>query len=125
MFRGWLIISLSFFLAQALAARAETELLMFEETNCYWCLKWEREIADIYPKTTEGKIAPVKHLDIRDVIPSEYSLKLGLNFTPTFVLVHNGKEQSRIEGYPGEDFFWGLLGRMLQDIETTDKKETH
>jgi hypothetical protein len=26
-----------------------------------------------------------------------------------------GQEAGRIEGYPGEDFFWGLLGRMLEE----------
>jgi hypothetical protein len=36
-----------------------------------------------------------------------------LTFTPTFVLMVDGIEVSRIEGYPGEDFFWGLLERML------------
>jgi hypothetical protein len=36
-----------------------------------------------------------------------------LHFTPTFVLMVDGVEASRIEGYPGEDFFWGLLGQML------------
>lgn len=36
-----------------------------------------------------------------------------VTFTPTFVLLVNGTERNRIEGYPGEDFFWGLLGQML------------
>jgi hypothetical protein len=36
-------------------------------------------------------------------------------FTPTFVLVEDGQELARIEGYPGEDFFWGLLARMLEE----------
>ena len=36
-----------------------------------------------------------------------------IRFTPTFVLVDDGREIGRIEGYPGEDFFWGLLERLL------------
>ncbi len=43
-------------------------------------------------------------------------------FTPTFVLVENGVELARIEGYPGEDFFWGLLGMILK--QNTDFKGT-
>jgi hypothetical protein len=31
------------------------------------------------------------------------------------VLVKDGVEVARLEGYPGEDFFWGLLGRMLSE----------
>ena len=40
-------------------------------------------------------------------------------FTPTFVLVREGRELARIEGYPGEDFFWGLLAAMLRDAGVT------
>jgi hypothetical protein len=36
-----------------------------------------------------------------------------VNFTPTFILTVDGIEQSRIEGYPEDLFFWGLLGQML------------
>ncbi|MEM9523423.1 MAG: hypothetical protein AAF982_05430, partial [Pseudomonadota bacterium] len=38
-------------------------------------------------------------------------------YTPTFVLMKDGREYGRIEGYPGEDFFWGLLGRMIKEME--------
>ncbi|WP_339106674.1 hypothetical protein [Roseovarius rhodophyticola] len=37
---------------------AETYLLMAEEQGCYWCARWNEEIAHIYPKTAEGKTAP-------------------------------------------------------------------
>ena len=36
-----------------------------------------------------------------------------LTFTPTFAVVENGWEVGRIRGYPGDDFFWGLLGQIL------------
>jgi hypothetical protein len=35
-------------------------------------------------------------------------------YTPTFVLAENGEELGRIEGYPGDAFFWGLLERLLE-----------
>jgi hypothetical protein len=41
------------------------------------------------------------------------ALKSPVRFTPTFVLVQDGRELGRIEGYPGEDFFWGLLERLM------------
>ena len=36
--------------------------------------------------------------------------------TPTFVLVHEGEEVGRLRGYPGDQFFWGLLGGMLERL---------
>ena len=43
-----------------MASLAETYLLMAEEQGCYWCARWDDEIAHIYPKTDEGKTAPLR-----------------------------------------------------------------
>ena len=101
----------------ATAATAESVLVMVEEHGCVWCARWNAEIAPIYPKTSEGKAAPLRRLDINQTMPAELSFKGKLHFTPTFVLMVDGKEISRLEGYPGEDFFWGLLGQMLKTAE--------
>lgn len=97
----------------ALPARSETRLIMAEEEGCMWCARWNEEIGPIYPKTPEGRAAPLQRLDVHDPLPAELQFNRSLHFTPTFVLMVDGVEASRIEGYPGEDFFWGLLGQML------------
>lgn len=96
------------------AVRADVTLMMAEEPGCIWCARWNAEIAPIYPKTDEGKAAPLRRVDVTGTIPDDIQLVRRINFTPTFVLLINGSEVSRIEGYPGEDFFWGLLGVMLE-----------
>ena len=98
-------------------SRADPVLVMAEEPGCMWCAAWNRDIGPIYGKTGEGAAAPLRRIDITDPIPDDISLARGINFTPTFVLLVDGAEVSRLEGYPGEDFFWGLLGRMLDDGE--------
>ena len=35
-------------------------------------------------------------------------------FTPTFILTKNLKEIARIEGYIGDDLFWGMLEVVLK-----------
>lgn len=92
---------------------AETTLLMAEEPGCIWCARWNSEISQIYPKTGEGAAAPLRRINVQDPLPDDIKLARRVNYTPTFVLLVDGREQSRIEGYPGEDFFWGLLGHML------------
>lgn len=88
-----------------------------------WCARWNAEIAPIYPKTPEGQAAPLRRIDVNDPIPDDLTLKTAPHFTPTFILVDDGIEVARIEGYPGEDFFWGLLGVMLkQAITMPDQK---
>ena len=95
------------------SAAAELRLLMAEETGCYWCAKWNEEIAHIYPKTAEGRAAPLKRYDLHSETP-DVVFEKRVHFTPTFILVDEGKELGRIEGYPGEDFFWGLLSMMFE-----------
>ena len=92
------------------------ELVMFEQDACEWCEAWEEDIGVIYGKTPEGKQAPLRRVDIFSDRPSDLVWLRGARFTPTFVLIEDGREIGRIDGYPGEDFFWGLLGKMLQGL---------
>jgi thioredoxin-related protein len=94
-------------------ATADPVLLMAEEDGCYWCARWHKEIAHIYPKTAEGRAAPLRRYDLHGDTP-DVVFDRKVRFTPTFILVENGQELGRIEGYPGEDFFWGLLGMMFE-----------
>lgn len=96
------------------SAMAERYLLMAEETGCYWCAQWDREIAEIYPKTAEGQAAPLRRFDLHSETPKDVTFERRVHYTPTFILVQDGVEVGRIEGYPGEDFFWGLLSMMFQ-----------
>ncbi|MCV3272771.1 hypothetical protein MUB52_15160 [Roseobacter sp. WL0113] len=92
---------------------AETYLLMAEEKGCFWCARWNAEIAHIYPKTAQGRTAPLRRYDLHDDTPN-VELTGKVRFTPTFLLIEDGIEVGRIEGYPGEDFFWGLLTKMFE-----------
>ena len=100
-----------------LPLRAEVQLLMAEEPGCMWCARWNAEIGTIYPKTGEGEVAPLRRVDMTKPIPDDIQLVRRVSFSPTFVLLVDGAEVNRIEGYPGEDFFWGLLGQMLAHAE--------
>ncbi len=99
------------------ALSAETFLLMAEEEGCMWCARWNKDVSTEYPLTAEGRAAPLRRVDIHKTLPEGIELDSALRLTPTFVLVKDGREVSRIEGYPGEDFFWGLLNRMLTQAD--------
>ncbi|MCV6547117.1 MAG: thioredoxin family protein [Cohaesibacter sp.] len=96
------------------------ELVMVEEAGCLWCERWLEEIGPIYPKTDEGKRAPLRRIDISDPLPKNMQISRRFLYTPTFILMQNGQEKGRIEGYPGDHFFWGLLAQMLASV---DKKQ--
>lgn len=119
MARALLILVFSWF---PLQLSAETLLLMAEEDGCMWCARWNAEISEAYPKTTEGRTAPLVRFDMYDAPPDGITLLSSVRFSPTFILVRNGIEVDRIEGYPGEEFFWGLLGMMLERSEVPFKE---
>ncbi len=91
-------------------------LVMVEQQGCIYCAKWNAEISHIYPKTDEGRRAPLLRVDLHD-LPEDIDFASRPVFTPTFVLVEDGKELGRMEGYAGDEFFWFILGKLLDDNE--------
>jgi len=93
-----------------------TELVMLEQRGCVWCERWHAEIGAAYPNTAEGKIAPLRPVDIDEPLPDDLSFLTIERFTPTFVLVYEGREIGRIRGYGGNEFFWFLLSEMIDKL---------
>ena len=121
---AWIRAVISSFLLMLFAgapARAETILIMFEEIGCPYCEQWHDEIGIVYHNTTEGKQARLIVQDLDDPLPKGVVIGAEPYYAPTFILVDDGKEVGRIEGYPGEDFFWGLLGLILEKIPGATK----
>ncbi|WP_422377932.1 transcriptional regulator [Roseibium sp.] len=92
------------------------ELIMVEQPGCSWCQRWNEEIGVAYPKTEEGKAAPLRRVDITEGWPEDLEGVPRERLTPTFILVSDGKEIDRLRGYPGEHFFWPLLSAMLEKL---------
>ena len=110
------MVSPSLVLAPALAA----DLVMLEQPGCVWCKRFNEEIAPQYAKTEEGRRAPLRRVDITKPWPEDLAAVAPERLTPTFVLVDEGKEISRIRGYPGDEFFWSLLDGMLDMLPPQD-----
>lgn len=100
-------------LLAALPLRA-ADLVMVEQPGCAWCARWDAEIAPAYPKTAEGRFAPLRRVQLR-ALPGDLEIARRVSFTPTFLIVENGREVARLEGYPGEDFFWPVLEKLLAE----------
>jgi hypothetical protein len=100
-------------LAVFFSAADAAELIMFRREGCSWCARWDREIGAIYSKTDLGRRAPLRMIDL-DRDASLVRTRGPIIYTPTFVLAAHGREVGRIEGYPGDAFFWGLLERLLE-----------
>jgi hypothetical protein len=96
-----------------IAPALSAELVMYRRAGCPYCLAWDREIGPVYPKTEIGKTLPLRQVHLDKGKDVSVELKSPIRFTPTFVVVEEGREKARIEGYPGEFFFWGVLEKLL------------
>ena len=100
--------------------RAESSnlgLLMIDDTACPYCELWDEEIGYMYFKTQEGKLAPLIRHHYGEKLPQNIELLSEPVVTPTFILLENNKERFRIEGYPGEEFFWSFLAEYIFRVE--------
>ncbi len=98
---------------------AAVELVMVEQAGCIYCARWDKQIAPIYSKTAEGAFAPLRRVDIR-AVEDTVEVARRVVFTPTFLVVEDGVEKARLEGYAGDEFFWPMLDEMLR--QSTDFK---
>lgn len=96
---------------------AAAELLVLSQPGCVWCARFEAEIAPGYPHTDEGRRAPLRRIDITGPWPADLAGVVPDRLTPTFVLLaDDGAEVARLRGYPGDHFFWPMLGEMMRKL---------
>lgn len=111
------VIAVTAFAALTSAASA-AELMVFSTKHCPYCVAWEREIGHIYPRTEEGRLAPLRRIDLEGRRPADLPRMRPVDVTPTFVLVDEGHEVGRIVGYSGDQSFWPQLRRLLSRLRS-------
>ena len=89
---------------------------VYSSQDCPYCTEL-KQMLDNYPITYE-----VTDVDKNEEEWDEMCKTLNIEFVPTVIIVEDGAEVARIEGYPGEDFFWQLLNQAL--LKHSKYKET-
>jgi len=102
---------------------ADVRLMMVEELGCPWCDRWKAEIGPIYPKTVEGRIAPLVKVMIHDPLEDGITLNSPPIYTPTFILLNDGQEVGRIEGYQSDEFFWWFVENVIKQLPEDLQKD--
>ena len=87
-------------------------MVMVEQEGCVYCARWDAEAAPAWPETEVGRAAPLRRVDIR-ALPDDLDFDGRPVFTPTFVLVRDGAELGRVEGYDPE-FFWPMVEHLVE-----------
>jgi hypothetical protein len=92
------------------------ELIYVHERGCPYCRAWEAKVGILYDRTPEAARAPLVKVERGSAELAKLAIARPIRYTPTFILMEGGQEIGRIEGYPGEDFFWGLLGKLIEKL---------
>jgi thioredoxin-related protein len=106
----------------AAAAETRLELLFVDRAGCSWCARFEKEVLPGYPHSDLGQAAPLARASLDAGQPKHVTLDEPIRFTPTFVLLTDGRETGRIVGYMDNGTFYGLLGKLI--AEKTGRRET-
>ncbi|WP_454747441.1 transcriptional regulator [Ciceribacter selenitireducens] len=111
-FRLLLLFGVVFAAFQSHAA----ELVVLVQPGCPWCRQFDSEIAPAWPKTQEGMRAPLRRVDITEPWPDDLAGIQRERFTPSFILMHEGKEIGRLRGYAGDEFFWFRIAELMEKL---------
>lgn len=93
------------------------ELVYFGSSACSVCETWDEEVGEIYAKTEESKVLPLRPHDVHDDKPDDIRFIRGVIYTPTFVAIEDGREVGRIVGYMGDFFFWEQVGGLIKKLD--------
>ena len=94
-------------------ATPPVELVVFESSDCAYCLIFRKNIARYYPSMPQGRTAPMRFVQIEDTASAGLVLREPISIAPTAVLIRNGREIDRIVGYTGPDLFFDLINHLL------------
>lgn len=99
----------------ALAAPAPKgrALLIVEAPRCPFCAAFRREVLPSYALHPFGRAAPLTAVPIDGPWPDGLALARAPQASPTFILLENGMEIGRFEGYDNPQTFWRALGGLL------------
>lgn len=92
------------------------ELLVFEDKACGPCILFDRQVGHLYDKTDEAKSIPLRRVQFGAPVPESIGIKHDISVAPTFVLIDEGQEVGRFEGYTHDELFWMNLNYLINQL---------
>ncbi|WP_137127215.1 thioredoxin family protein [Roseomonas sp. HF4] len=120
-----LLLAAGLTLPAARAAAEEVSLVLLERHDCPWCRRWLREVGETsWNQSDLGRRAPLRRVDVARGLPADLRHIANWRFTPTFVLVADGREVGRIIGYQADLFFWQQAEALLARLPSDTRQES-
>ena len=97
------------FAASPQTALANSRLIMVTSEYCPSCQAWELDVGKVYDKSPYATTLPLTRVEIGLKMPGGVTLQKPVVGTPTFLIIHNGQEIERQNGYNDAEMFWWWL----------------
>ena len=96
-------------------AAADSRLIMVTSDHCSYCQAWELDVGAVYDKSPYARTLPLTRVDIGSKKLEDVTFQKPVVGTPTFLIIHNGQEIDRQNGYIGEEMFWWWLSEYAAE----------
>ena len=97
------------FAATLQTAAADSRLIMVTSDYCPSCQAWELDVGKVYDKSPYATTLPLTRVEIGSKMPGGVTFQKPVVGTPTFLIIHNGQEIGRQNGYIDAEMFWWWL----------------
>ena len=86
-----------------------TEVIVFEIGGCTHCTAFRDNLGARYLASTTNRAAPMRFVDVGRLDPHAFQLRADINTVPTIVVMQDGREVDRVEGYPLPELLFGMV----------------
>ena len=86
-----------------------TEVIVFEIGGCKYCAAFRDNLGARYLASTTNRAAPMRFVDVGKLDPQAFQLRADINTVPTIVVLQDGREVDRVEGYPLAELLFGMV----------------
>ena len=83
--------------------------------HCSYCQAWELDVGAVYDKSPYAPTLPLTRVDIGSKKLGDVTFQKPVVGTPTFLIIHNGQEIDRQNGYIGAEMFWWWLSEYAAE----------
>ena len=97
------------FVASLQTAAADSRLIMVTSDYCPSCQAWELDVGKVYDKSPYATTLPLTRVEIGSKMPGSVTFQKPVVGTPSFLIIHNGQEIGRQNGYFDAEMFWWWL----------------
>lgn len=93
------------------------EIVVIEASSCTYCQVFRRDVAPSYQASPRAQSVPLRYVDVGAPSVDKLALSSPLTVVPTVLILVDGREKGRIDGYAGPKIFFDLVREVLGPAE--------